>query len=458
MDQDFLNDQAKPDGPRVARYDLAQRFYNGDESFRLDDRQKAFLEREGVPFVENFTEPTVDALSRRLRIVGFEVEDNPQASDWLTKTWWGRGRGSAVRRVVHTNTLILGDGVLVGAWNERTKLPTVRWNQPHGAKPTYDESTGDLLHLAKCWSTKQKSATNPEGRESRRLNLYYPDRIEKYVTFAADEEAIWQEHRDTPDEPWPTPWTKGDGPEGLGVAAIPFRYRALGGTYGRSRALSVASFQLELNKQLVDLFDVMDWQGAPTVTATGVGTSEPLKIGRGKMLRAQDSAARFGTLDAADPVGLLEVAKSTLARWSARAGVPLHELITGTPPSGESQKTAEGSLVAEADDTADDFTAPWGDVGRLMLNMAAEYGDLDFTFDPDANVVPVWDDTETRNERDEAEIALIDLELGASSETLLRRRGYDPDAERKLRDEETKRTATDPPPPPGDPTDPPAND
>lgn len=451
--QDFLREQADMIKDRVDRYDLYADYVDGKQRTKLTHRQKEYLQASGIPFNENYVRVVVSTLARRLKVTGFQVADDEEVSDWLSTTMWAAMCGQRIQGTVHHQTLALGDGFLINGWDATRDRGIATWNRPQLIKPTYDEDTDQMLHASKAWATSKRGPTNLEGRLISRLNVYYEDRIEKYYALSQADNAIWFPHLDPGETTWPT-WSTDSGEEDgepNGMLVTHFRHNSLGNCFGRSRARDAIPFQDEINKQLLDLFNVMDHQGWAIVTATGIEENAKLNIAPGTILRATDSDATFGKIDPDDPAAAMGAIDGSLKRLSIATSTPMHDLIKGTPPSGEALKTAESGLVAEGQScTQIDFPEPWAHTARIQHRLASVYGERDVPeLDPYAEINVVFDGVETRNERDEAETGLIDMELGASSTTVLRRRGYDPAQETKLRAEEAPVTPPVKVPPPG---------
>ena len=109
-------------------------------------------------------------------------------------------------------------------------------------------------------------------------------------------------------------------------------------------------------------------------------------------------------------------------------------------PSGEALRSAESGLVAKAQDRQVYFGNAWEDVMRMSLKLAKLNGALPaLPADADLSDLVIktqWKDPLSRNEKEEAETAVIHRELGVSKATLLTRLGYDPEAEADKRAEE----------------------
>ena len=456
--QDFLRDAADMEGARTDGYKIYEAAYDGERNIELTDRQQTFLEASGVPFSENLSRTIADTHRRRLRVRGFDVEDRQDVSDWLTKDFWRRGRLAALANVVHGKRLILGDAAVIVDWDRRTGRPKPFFNHPRNVKFVYGDN-GDLLYVAKVWNTRRTSPQNPRGESIRRLNLYCPDRVEKWYTASNSTQSLWAPYLDPDDSErgaplWPLPWTVTGrmGAEPLGIPAVHFRLDALGDDYGRSILKPVIPLNDELEKQVLDLFEVMDQQGWKQRWATGVQDGTDLVVAIGEFLTSSSDTTRFGAFEAEEPRPLLEIIEGTLRRVSVVSATPLHDLLitSGTQPSGESRKDASTPLVAATEDRWEDAGNSWEDVCRIAWRLSAAWGDGEHkapAFDDSAVIDVQWEPAETRNDRDEVETLAIEVEmLGLSRTSALRKRGHDPDEEARLRAEEADDAPLPPPP------------
>jgi hypothetical protein len=230
--------------------------------------------------------------------------------------------------------------------------------------------------------------------------------------------------------------------EPLGIPVFHFRNRPQGQALGRSDVRGAIPFQRELTKQLVDLFYVMDEQGWHQRWGTGVGVGDSIKVAIGEFVTSADPNARFGQFAAEDPTKLVAAIEATLTRMSARTGTPLHDLIKGTPPSGEALKTANAARDGRAHNFADVNGPSWADASRMGWRLEAEFGDSDApAYDEAADLRVIWSPPEDRSEKEEVEIAEARQRVGVSKHTTLVELGYDPDEEAKWREEEQKASA-----------------
>jgi hypothetical protein len=408
---------------------------------KLLERARMFLEGEGIPFAENFIDVAVDTLARRLCVEAFQVTDNDPASEWINNTLLPANRFDGLQQTVHVETPKLGDGFVIGDVGPDGN-PRFSWNRPHIVKAVYSDDGDELLYAVKRWPSNVKGISNPDGKTIWRMNIYFPDRIEKWFAVDKDGEvwAEWMEPDPNPevDAPrWPTPWLDRDD-EPLDVCVFHFRNNPQGGRLGRSEVRGAVPFQRELNKQALDLFYVMDGQGWKQRWATGIPDDTSIQVAIGEYLKATSDTAKFGEFDAEDPKPMVEAMFATLKRMSAKCSVPLQELIADSTVSGESRKASELGQVSKAEDfqTANGHT--WIAMARAGWRIADTFSeDTDAPeYDPDATIEVSWEQAATRDEILEAQTYESYLRLGVSKKTILRRLGFDPDEEAEARQEE----------------------
>lgn len=437
--QRTLNELADPRSKRVDQYAIYEGYYDGDFGAKLTGRLKEYLEQHGFGYVENFAETIVDALAERLELNTVVAEDDAY-SDWVSRLWQAN-RLDDLQGVVHTQVPMKGDGFLIVDWNGETGLPRFTWNDPKLIRPVYDEH-GRMLVAAKAWSESRLAVTNPSGIAVRRLNLYFPGRVEKWFTTtavdprAAAQEVTWRPHRDADDEDWPIPWLDTHN-DPLGIAALHFRNKPKGRDFGRSELHNVIPQQNYLTKQLVDLAEVLDYQGAAQRWGTGIKDGV-FKAAAGTVWTSENEDARFGQFDPVNPVGTLEAIEQTMRRMAARSRTPLHQLMTGGQnPTGETLRAANEPLVKKALDRQTSYGGVWVDAHTLAVKLQVLY-DSSLAIPDDLQLTASWESAQTEDEKGDLDAAEIKSRLGVSKFTLLQEMGYDPEFEAERRQDEAE--------------------
>ena len=175
-------------------YDMARRYYDGDHDTAITDRLKKFLPPR-LAFRDNYMNVVVDSLAERLKVIGFDAE-NETFAGWAWDLW-RKNRMDYTQVVVHTETIMLGDSYLLCDWDAEKAQP--RWTHQVAEMiiPHYNEATREIDWVSKKWLQHPNIGEDPETR----LNLYFPDRVEKYVARGG----VWATHHDDTDEQWPVP-------------------------------------------------------------------------------------------------------------------------------------------------------------------------------------------------------------------------------------------------------------
>jgi len=444
LDQKKLQKIAEFDPTRLDAYKLYGEYYRGEQQTLLPDRLKQFLERQGIQWSENFVETVVDTLAARLAVNGFttsllakdkENKEDDSLADWLQAYVWEKNRLDAKQQQIHNAGIRLGDAFVMVDWDAAKGCPRVTYNRPDMINADWDDD-GNFKWVAKKWETEADSPTNPTQKTIVRMNVYYPDRVEKYFRLSSSGDEKWSLHLDEDDTTWPTPWQQDGKP--IGIPVFHFASRADDNHWGRSEVAGILPQQNLLNKQILDLALIMDSLGYPQRYGVGIDSSSELKTAPGEVWTTPVAGASFGQFEAAPLDGPLNAIEKTLLRMSARSSTPAHLLVmtAGGAPSGESLKSSEAGLVKKATN----LSIGWGDVWTDIMLMATRLG---FIFGEQAKQPPVadadwidltinttWTDIESRNEKEHLEALALMKELGVSKRTILTKiPGIDADQE-----------------------------
>src|SRR5262249_47132019 len=136
-------------------------------------------------FALNLCPAICDAVKDKLRITAFGVQSagfSPSGERDKSRTLndeigriWQRNRMGVRAGEVHKEALKSGDAYLI-VWPDADGKAALYPNRASSCVAFYDDETpGKVLWAAKYWQTHDKRA---------RLNLFYPDRIEKYISRA----------------------------------------------------------------------------------------------------------------------------------------------------------------------------------------------------------------------------------------------------------------------------------
>jgi hypothetical protein len=413
---------------RQAKYAMFRAYYEGDHDTQLTARIKAFLElSSNQDFSLNFCPIVVDALAEKLRVSGFQCE---QGDDVLWD-WWRKNRMDALQSVVHRAAVRDGDTYLLVEYDDRLGRPRMSYEPAYdgtsGVHVVYsDENRNQPLVAVKYW----QQTTGTGAGSMRRANLYYPERIEKYL--AADGAAAWTQFDDGSGE-WPIPWVTAKG-EPLGIPVFHFRNKDQGYSYGESELEDVVPPQNALNKGLIDLLGAADTTGFRVFTVTGDTVADGQTIAPGTFLWSPNPDARIGAIDGADLTSLLKFKDSLAVDIARITRTPLSYFqVTGQVMAEGTLKQQESGLVAKAHDRQVVFGNAWEDAMSMARRLANVYGPGGL--DEEADISCLWTDPESRNEKEHLEALALKAQLGVPEETLWAEMGYDAAAIDRMQEE-----------------------
>lgn len=431
-----------------AHLTMLRAYWNGRHRVRLTDRLRQFLtnngfevNEQGTAFSDNHMGTIVAALVDRLKVQGFVVPGEPRTASAnggpsapgpiavAMADWWEMNGGDALEKAVHEHAVALGDAYVIVEWDAEQQIPRFTLNSPELVRSYYDPADAmRMAYATKRWVVAD-GAIEPGARVgSVRLNVYYPDRIEKWIarSSAAGAVSTW-ERFEVAGEPWPLPWTNADGMP-LGIPVVHYRNDDRGSDYGRSELIDAIPLQDALNKALVDGVKVADSQGWPQRWGAGLDKApdEELAVQPGSILWTQAKDAKFGDFDAADPNTVIAWMQHLVAEMADVTGTPAHLFrgISGAWPSGEALKLAEAPLVTKARDRQVVFGAAWEHLAELAVRMhnANASGEAVLVL-PRTGFDVVWESAEARPSESDR-IAAVNQKQGLSTRQRLREYGY----------------------------------
>ena len=396
-------------------YEVARNYYNGEHDVALTDRLKKFLPPR-LQFRDNFMNVVVDTLAERLKVLGFSIE-NEATSEWVWDLW-NSNRMDYTQGVIHSETVMLGDSYILCDWDSFNERP--RWTHQIAEMiiPHYDESRREIDWVSKKWLQHPNIGDEPETR----LNLYYPDRVEKYVARGG----VWAKYQDEADEAWPVPWLDKSG-QPLGVPFIHFKNRPMGSDFGQSEIINVIPMQDLLNKTLIDLTMILDTLAFPqryTVNINHGSSRLDIMPGSVAEFHSEYDGGSVGQWNAATVDGPIRALEALVQHIAGTTRTPQHLFqVVGGAPSGEALKTAESGLVQKAKQRMVNFGNAWEDAVVMALKIQAAFGQGVGNIEEIQPEV-TWDDPETRNEQAHMETLKAKVELGVPKHQIWREMGY----------------------------------
>lgn len=421
-------------GERASDYRLYQRYYRGDH--RLVFATEKFLNAFGPlfqAFADNLCPAPVDALADRLKVEAFSSLSAAQDAD-AANLLWEANRMERRQGEVHVGAARDGDAYVIVWPNSQGEVRI--WPQTVtnlAVDYDMDEAPDRILRAVKKWKAQ-------DGRV--RVNLYFPDRIEKWVSRTVPRNGTDLKANGF------IPYVPEGDAEGGPVVENPygrvpvfhFGMHATTGGMGSSLLRDVIPLQDALNKAIADMLVAMEFVALPQRWVTGLQielgpdgkpVAPPFQAAADRVWAAMGDNVNMGQFPAADLSQFMAVQESFRTEIARVTGMPVHYLKPGdgTPPSGEALKTAEARLVKMAQGCMADWGPVWEDALALAVRMERMAPTTEVRLDA------VWENPETRDDRNEAETQEIKQRIGVSQQQSLREMGYTDDEIEQMAEE-----------------------
>lgn len=414
---------------RLKPYALYRQYDEGDH--RLLFATEKFLNAFGSlfqEFADNLCDDVVDGITDRLQIIGWSSNDKTLNS--LADEVWSRSQGAARAGAVHRNGFREGDGFTIGQLDKNGLARSYKQAPTQMAVRYSTEAPDEKDLAAKVW----KAGTR------YRVNLYYPDRIEKWASRGTSADG------GLPKAAAFKPLSAGDpalGEDDTYVTdhdGIPVFHYPNGelSAYGKSILAGVIPLQDALNKAIADMLVTMEGHAAPLRWGTGIEVErdpitgveiDPFKRANlpGSILRTGSKDAAFGEFTASAMEGFLDVQDSFKVEIARKGYLPPYAITLrsggGQAPSGISLLVAEGRTTKLAKDRQRDWGSEHKREMAYLLNLEMGSGERVTAQDLDLE----WTPPETRDEKALLETLVLKKELGVPTRTILLEMGYDSD-------------------------------
>jgi hypothetical protein len=436
---------------------MARKYFEGDHDVKLTERQKEYLghQLDTGRFSVNYCATIVKAVYERMIVKAFEDAQE----EWAAWAWdlWQANRMDAKQIDVYRGAVRDGEQFVFVDWDKENERPTFiphpRYTDPmndgdgFGCKAFYpdDDTSQPMERVSKRW-TEKIIKSNGERDTRRRMTVYYPDRIEKWVASTKDESG-W-EPLEVGGEPWPIPWTEGDVAPGvydddsqwvpneaakpLGIPVVHFY------SPGRKSELwDAVPVQDLVNKTALDILATADAAGFPINLAFGwtptTDGKDPeadggnyLKIFPGCWIGPiPEEGGHYERIPPEDIAGLLESLDSWIIKLAQVTDTPISRFqMTRQIASEDTQKQQEAVLLAKVRNRQTLFGNGWEDcmvmAGKIARRMTQDVPEGD-------GLDTLWEPAETRDEKAFREAMMLEAQMGVPKEMLWEKLGYDQD-------------------------------
>lgn len=426
---------------------LARNYYAGEHAVKLTDRQKEFLGHQLAKerFALNYCATVVDAVVERMIVAGFRSGDDAVA-EWVWDAWKA-ARMDGKQQEVHHGAINESEYFVLVDWPEGAPFPRFyphpRYTDPEeggsgfGCKAHYtnDDTNQELEAVSKRW-TESYQDDNKRTRQRTRMNVYYPDRIERLerTTSGAYKDAGWSKFS-ADGMPDIIPWLGRDGAP-LGIPIAHFRKP------GRMELWDAIPLQDLINKTAIDVIAAVDAAGFPIrIFYGGMMTSDGkapqadgsnyVSIFPGCWINVDKTDAKIEFKPGEDPGPLLETLDSYIVKLAQVTDTPISRFqMTRQVAAEGTLKQQEGPLLAKVRAYQTQIGNGWEDLLHAAIRMGSARG---LSLDADADLETEWEPSEPCDDLTEMEKLRIKAELGVPQEQLWAEMGYDADEIARMR-------------------------
>lgn len=332
----------------------------------------------------------------------------------VTHTIWNRNRMATRSGSVHKEALVCGNAYLL-VWPDALGRAAFYPNRASQVTVKYDEDEpGHIKWAAKAWT---------DALNRMRLNIFYPDRIERYVSRATAQ-AIPEAKEFQPFDDVGRRSGVIANPYGV-VPVFHFANNADLGSLGRSEIDAAMPVQDGLNKSVLDMLVAMEFSAFRQRWAAGIEVDydaegkavAPFESSIDHLWIAGSPNARFGDFESAQLDQFLKVKDSFRIDMASVTGTPLHYFLQNNAglPSGEALKKLETRFIAKIRDRQENFGQVWSDAMAFALRIEGREG---------TELITQWEDPSPASEREFLENILLKRQIGLPVGDALLEAGY----------------------------------
>ena len=396
-------------------YKQAEAYYEGvNAEVFANQRWFKLFRYEGSDFRFNFSKTVVDSVLNRLEIKQILAGD-VQAEQYIDQIWEQTDLKLDINEI-HRNALIYGDSYAI-VWPDMDGTLSIDYNSPLNTCVVYNqENPRQKDFAAKLWQV------NDGTTKMIKMNLYYPDRIEKYMSYG-ELETMSVSMNMTPMEVIPNPW---------GECPV-FHFRTHK-PFGRPEHADAFGPQDAINKLISTHMLTVDYQGAPQryALSSGGNASEmedfadddtarenlgSLQNGPGELWYLQ-GVSSVGQFPAADPGTFTAPVIEYVNAMASITNTPTHYFMRGASlPSGQALRVAEAPLFKKVVNRQMAFGSTWRDLFKFMFRVEGLPNDVEIK----------WENAESIDSLDNWDIAVRKKSVGVNLRQILVEAGYDPE-------------------------------
>lgn len=327
----------------------ARRYASGEQRVALSKKQREMLrlQTDEAGFLANYCGLIIQAVSDRLEVDRIEAVDNALLGGGGINVDAANEWGVALKSInrfdglqvdLHEALVRDGDTFIIQEWDEQRGY--VRWahelayDGDTGVIPVYDRYERDLTAAIKVWY-------EPQYDNHKRVNIYYTDRVERYLT--SDKGGGITRLPEADGEP-ESEWLPGI------VPCVHFRTTENNGIFGKSALAGVYTLQDSLNRFLTSAVMTAELTAFPIRYM--IGATPPDTVTPGMIIAVGDGAPvpndlriDVGTLQQGSVIEFINMMEFVINQMAVTTSTPLPTLMGGDTQSGEALKQREVGLL-----------------------------------------------------------------------------------------------------------------
>lgn len=373
-------------GEQSARAQKVQRFRDyadGNHDAKMTDVMRKMLRldprQENSPFNINHMDNIIQTMVDRLKLTDMAAETDA-GTKWMQEQW-DNNRLDGLQLGLHEAGLRDADTYIMVQFDNAEQEVVFTHEEAYdgvsGILMVYGDDDKTPKVAIKVW--RESVTENNQLQDTVRVNLYYPDRIEKYVAKSSGQRL---EKYEVPGEAWPAPWRMRDGTP-IGIPIIHFPNKGVKYTqYGKSELDDATPMQDAVNRTAVSMIMNAELTGFSINTAVGTKFPEAVTPGMAISVYTKDAAGnpsipsketetewlkaiKFDRLEQAQIAPFIQQAEFFIEQMYFITGTPSPKQMGGDNSSGESLKQRELRLLGKVERAQVSFGNAWENVFRM---------------------------------------------------------------------------------------------
>jgi len=345
--------------------------------------------RSTVSFVENWCAVVVDAVTDRLGFKGWDGNNLDTSKELFGL--YTKNKLKTLSRRVHRDCVVTGSGYIM--FDKVNGESTPYYQDPNNMVIIYSaEDYYKMSYALKIW----------RSTSGVKANLYYEDRIEKYIS---ESDKALDAQNFTLDEVTPNPYDK--------IPIVHFRSDV-------TELANIIPLQDAINKTFSDMMVVSEFNAFPQrwiITNADIASlkASPQTIFKIPKGLTDEEETKIGQFAAARIGSYLEVIDRLSGAIAVISRTPKHYFMqTGANVSGEALSIMEIPLVKKTEQYQEIMDEGWMEV-------------LKFLYGTTENIITVWHKIEVEMMEVTADTIKTEVEAGIPLVTILRRLGWSDD-------------------------------